>query len=91
MTIQEKAHKIAELTDSTDVVSRFKKWNEEVNEAKYEFAIDDGTVVCNRENAIAELRDVIITTLSLAQALGCPDLLAVAHVKADEVIARLQK
>lgn len=90
MTIQEKAVKIAELTNTMNVIDRHMKWGEEISEAKWEFRHDGVQLLFDRERAIAEIADVVITSYSLAQALGCNDLDAVIHAKTDKVLEGLQ-
>lgn len=88
-SIGELAWEIADRTETSDVFARFDKWKEEVDEAL--FAVSVSIVTSETyEPAFDELADVLITTLSFAQALGEPNLIERAREKALKVLAGLE-
>lgn len=91
-SIGELAWEIAERTDTASVLWRRDKWYEETDEVERELnkCRLRRRLIVGPGRVIDELADVLITTLSFAQALGEPNLMERAREKALKVLAGLE-
>jgi NTP pyrophosphatase (non-canonical NTP hydrolase) len=92
-SIGELAWEIAERTDTSKDGQRHEKWREEVSEVEESFDAAHRYYRPGnywKKRTIDELADVLITTLSFAQALGEPNLMERAREKALKVLAGLE-